>query len=469
MLRSGVSARRAVIATATAIALMLLLGRATPTLAATPSIGSGSDGELAKMLSDVGFSGDRLVTALEIVFAESGGNPRARNPSGARGIFQFMPNTLADDNCAYDPVCASQKAYEITKGGLDWRKWETYTTGVYQRFLGRAQAAIRNASITSTATVFVLPGLDLQKLAYQTIAALLSSVDQMLIGEVEKLWNPMITGTDDLTGTTSFGPLLVVDNTRLQSMWGISLGIATGSLLVLLLTLTVVLWMLRAATGLRHDLPRNLVYFFATVILMAGSFFLITQVIAIDNAMVSAVSSQVTVELRSLPAYQHLGLPNPNSIQAADQLLTAISLLILGLVIGFELIFLFALYFLRLILIWVLVALAPFVLAVGVLPGARGIAVYWARLLLAVIFMKFINVLIFMTFVVLAAGSSAALFNEILIFTMLFLMVLVPLTLFRAMVDPHLALGMTYESWGRMTRAVPLRAAGGRLLSGLRR
>src|SRR5437588_316221 len=64
LLRSGVSARGAVVATATAMALLLLLGRATPTLAATPSIGGGSDGELAKMLSDVGFSGDRLVTAL---------------------------------------------------------------------------------------------------------------------------------------------------------------------------------------------------------------------------------------------------------------------------------------------------------------------------------------------------------------------------------------------------------------------
>ena len=41
--------------------------------------------------------------------------------------------------------------------------------------------------------------------------------------------------------------------------------------------------------------------------------------------------------------------------------------------------------------------------------------------------------------------------------------------LFRAMVDPHLALGMTYENWSRMTRVAPLRAAGGRLLSGLRR
>ena len=152
---------------------------------------------------------------------------------------------------------------------------------------------------------------------------------------------------------------------------------------------------------------------------------------------------------------------------AANKLRSALT--VLGLMIGFELIFLFALYFLRLILIWVLVALAPFVLAVGILPGARGIVAYWARLLMAVIFMKFINVLIFVTFVVLAAGSSAALFNEILIFTMLFLMVLVPLTLFRAMVDPHLAVGLAHENWSRMTRVAPLRAAGGRLLSGLRR
>jgi len=454
---------------ALAAAGILLLAQTGSALAATPTFGSGSDSDLAKMLSDVGFSGDKLVLALEIVFAESGANPRAKNPSGARGIFQFMPNTLADDNCAYDPVCASMKAYEITKGGLDWRKWETFTTGVYQRYSTRAEAAIRGANITSTATVAVLPGLDLQKMAYQTTANLLYGVDQLLISEMEKLWNPMVTGTDDLTGTSNFGALLVVDNSRLQSMWSISLGIATGSLLVLILMLTVVIWMLRAATGLRHDLPRNLVYFFATVIVMATSFFLITQVIDVDNALVSAVSGQVAVELHSLPAFQHLALPNPNTIQAADQLLTAISILLLGLVIGLELLFLFALYFMRLILIWVLVVLAPFALAVGILPGARGIAIYWARLLMAVIFMKFVNVLIFTTFVLIAAASSAALFNVILVFTMLFLMILVPLTLFRAMVDPDLAAGLVHQSWSRTTRAVPLRAVGGRLWSQIRR
>src|SRR3984893_2062850 len=113
----------------------------------------------------------------------------------------------------------------------------------------------------------------------------------------------MVTGADDLAGSTSFGPLLVVDNSRLRSMWGISFGIATGSLLELLFTLTAGLWMFREATGVRHDLPRNLVYFFATVILMAGSFFLITQVIDIDNALVSAIKTPGPAEMRARSAF----------------------------------------------------------------------------------------------------------------------------------------------------------------------
>ena len=331
-----------------------------------------------------------------------------------------------------------------------------------------SSAASPSPSPSSGVQLPTLPSLDPQKLVYQTIAGLLYGMDQLLMSEMEKLWNPMVTGTDDLAGSTSFGPLLVVDNSRLRSMWGISFGIATGSLLVLLFTLTAVLWMFREATGVRHDLPRNLVYFFATVILMAGSFFLITQVIDIDNALVSAINNQVTVELRALPAFQNLGLQNPSAIQQTDQLLTAISVLLIGLVIGLELIFLFALYFFRLILIWVLVVLAPFVLAVGILPGARGIVIYWARLLLAIIFMKFVNVLIFTTFVLMAATSTAAIFNEVLIFTMLFFMILVPGTLFRAMAEPHLALSAAQDTWHRTVNYQPLRAAGGQFWSRIR-
>src|SRR2546429_7072502 len=196
-----------------------------------------------------------------------------------------------------------------------------------------------------------LPSLDPQKLIYQTIAGILYSMDRLLVTEMEKLWNPMVTGTDDLNGSTNFGQALVVDNSHLRTMWGISFGIATGSLLVLLFTLSAVLWMFRSAVGVGHDMARNLVYFFATVILMAGSFFLITQLIAIDNALISSINSQVSIELRALPAYQNLGLRDPSAIQEVDQLLQAISLFLVGLFIGLELIFLFVIYFIRLVLI----------------------------------------------------------------------------------------------------------------------
>src|SRR5947209_2897307 len=196
-------------------------------------------------------------------------------------------------------------------------------------------------SLTSQVQLPSRPSLDPQKLIYQTIAGILYSMDRLLMTEMEKLWSPMVTGTDDLNGSTSLGQALVVDNSHLRSMWGITLAIATGSLLVLLFTLSVVLWMLRSAVGVRHDLARNLVYFFATVILMAGSFFLITQLIDVDNALVSMVSGQVTIELRALPAYQNLGLKDPSTIQEVDQLLQAISLFLIGLFIGLELIFLF--------------------------------------------------------------------------------------------------------------------------------
>src|SRR3981081_2857665 len=174
-----------------------------------------------------------------------------------------------------------------------------------------------------------LPSLDPQKLIYQTIAGILYSIDQLLMTEMEKLWNPMMTGTDNLDGSTNFGQALVVDNSHLHSMWNISFGIATGALLVLLFTLSAVLWMLRSAVGVQHDLARNLVYFFFTVILMAGSFFLITQLIAPANALGGAVNKQVTVELRALPAYQNLGLRDPSTIQDVDQLLRAISLFLI--------------------------------------------------------------------------------------------------------------------------------------------
>src|SRR5207247_5381920 len=51
-----------------------------------------------------------------------------------------------------------------------------------------------------------LPSLDPQKVIYQAIAGILYTFDQTLIDEMDKLWNPMVAGSDDLQGKESFGP-----------------------------------------------------------------------------------------------------------------------------------------------------------------------------------------------------------------------------------------------------------------------
>jgi hypothetical protein len=219
----------------------------------------------------------------------------------------------------------------------------------------------------------------------------------------------------------------------------------------------------------RHDLIRNLLYFFFTIIVMGSSYFLISQLLNIDNALISAVDSQVVVELRSLPAYQGLGLKDPSSIQEAKQLVDVIALFLIGLFVGLELAALFVIYFIRIILIWVLVVLAPFVLAVGILPGARGMVVYWARLLMVAVFFKFVNVLVFVTFVFMAAAAQAALYNLLLVGAMLLFMIAVPTMLIRATAEPHLAVTSLNDTWSRTLRYAPLRTAGAQLRARLPR
>lgn len=315
----------------------------------------------------------------------------------------------------------------------------------------------------------IVPTLDPQKLVYQTLAQVLYSVDHLLIVEMEKLWNPMVTGSDDLNAPTRFGAVLEVDNSKLRNMWGISFGIATGALLVLLFTLSVVIWMVREGVGVRHDLIRNLLYFFVAVVLMGASFFLISELLVLDNALIAAVNSQTVIELRSLPAYQGLGINDPSPLQEARELVNVIALFLIGLFVGVELVILFFIYFLRIILIWVLVVIAPFVLAVSILPGARGIAIYWARLLCVTVFFKFVNVLIFVTFVLMGAAAQVALFNLLIVATMLIVLILVPTTLIRAMAEPHLAAAAFQEGWARTTRYEPLRVAGSQLRGRLAR
>ncbi len=304
-----------------------------------------------------------------------------------------------------------------------------------------------------------LPSLDPQKVVYQAIGGILFAFDSTLIGEMEKVWNPMVAGGDDLSGKQNFGPGLVVDNSKLGQMWGVSFGVATGSLLVLLFALMALLWLLGQAAGNKHDIWRNLVYFLFTVVLMASSFFLVNQLLAVDNALVGAVNGQVTIELRSLLAFQNLGLQDPSTIQDVHDLLKAITTLLVVVFVALELVVLFVVYFVRLILLWVLVVTAPFAFAFSIIPAGRGLIVYWTRLVIATVAIKFVNVLVFTTFVFMGASSDVALLNVFLVATMLLFMIMVPATLMRALGEPGGAIMAVQQTWRATTHHEPLRRA----------
>ena len=86
-----------------------------------------SDDQIAKLLYDVGFRDEDLVTAVRIVLGESGGNPAAINintgasgkykDSRDRGIFQFndvaFPN-ISDEE-AFNPITAARYAFDVYK------------------------------------------------------------------------------------------------------------------------------------------------------------------------------------------------------------------------------------------------------------------------------------------------------------------------------------------------------------------
>jgi len=67
-----------------------------------------------------------------IAEAESGGNPRARNPSGASGLWQILGNPFPGD--PFNPETNARMAVAKWKSqGLG--AWVTYTSGAYKRFL----------------------------------------------------------------------------------------------------------------------------------------------------------------------------------------------------------------------------------------------------------------------------------------------------------------------------------------------
>ncbi len=115
--------------------------------------------DLAKLVTDAGFSGTGAANALAIIRAESGRNTEAVNvndeadgldPSDPafgsvdRGLWQinsfFHPNVTEAQ--AFDPVFATDWAFSASRGGTDFHPWSAYKNRAYERHLETAKVAL---------------------------------------------------------------------------------------------------------------------------------------------------------------------------------------------------------------------------------------------------------------------------------------------------------------------------------------
>jgi hypothetical protein len=148
-----------------------------------PSMGlpANADQSLISTLQAAGFSGQSLSTAYGIVKAESGGRATAFNPNGmdeSYGIFQINmenndprnPNMGTKRNAAYlkkygnigykgpqslfDPNINAKIAYDMSKGGTNFKPWTTYTSGKYMNALdGSGSTGDTNNNVNINLTI----------------------------------------------------------------------------------------------------------------------------------------------------------------------------------------------------------------------------------------------------------------------------------------------------------------------------
>lgn len=97
--------------------------------------GSFSVDDMASLWSSVG--GPKAVshTAGAIGMAESHGDPRAYNPSGASGLWQILGQVVGGD--IFDPVVNAKNAVKKYTDAGGWSPWEAYTNGAYQQYMQR--------------------------------------------------------------------------------------------------------------------------------------------------------------------------------------------------------------------------------------------------------------------------------------------------------------------------------------------
>lgn len=99
-----------------------------------------SDSAIAQLAVNAGFKGSDIPTAVAVALAESGGNPDAKNPSGAEGLWQVMWALHGFSGNAFDPQTNANAAHTVWSQ-QGWAAWTTWKNGRYLVYMGRASVA----------------------------------------------------------------------------------------------------------------------------------------------------------------------------------------------------------------------------------------------------------------------------------------------------------------------------------------
>jgi hypothetical protein len=171
---------------------------------------AGMDPQLIQTLQNAGFRGEALNTAYGIVKAESGGRANAYNPTGmddSYGLFQINmenndprnPGMGNKRNQMYlkkyadigytgpeslkDPYINARIAYDISKGGTNFRPWTTYTSGKYlQHTSGVTSTNFGNKTVNITVSLANASTAEANRLAKQVKEILLKDKDLQEVG-----------------------------------------------------------------------------------------------------------------------------------------------------------------------------------------------------------------------------------------------------------------------------------------------
>src|SRR5271163_4681913 len=146
-----------------------------------------SPAQIAQYAAAAGFTGNDLLTAVDIALAESGGNPAAYNPEtaaaggtpqgqGSYGLWQIylkMHPEFAGANLA-DPQTNANAAYSIYAIAGGFTPWSTYTSGQYGMYESPAvQAAVAAYGAPAPLTLDASTGLPIASPAEITAGAYL--------------------------------------------------------------------------------------------------------------------------------------------------------------------------------------------------------------------------------------------------------------------------------------------------------